>query len=83
MTHDRQLVAECHRLIGLIRRIPEEHHLECDDGFYSCPMSENHFSVDYAESVGERACRCGADSVNAHRASLNEAADQLERRLKR
>ena len=76
MSADAQLRAECLRLIGMIRRLPMKAHLECDDTFYSCAVTE-----DYVGNDDRGMCTCGADSENLQLKRLNECADRLEERI--
>lgn len=52
-------------------RVPIPHHY-CDDGWYSCPLSDDGCAD---EEAGDE-CTCGADYINDER---KEAADRIER----
>ena len=55
------LLEENKRLRVALRSLRKEHHLECEDGYYSCPKSPEGC---FDEGAGDE-CTCGVDSANA------------------
>ena len=62
------------RLLEILESLKRtSHFINDDDGFYSCPLSENGW---YDEITTKRVCNCGLDK---HNAKIEEAIEIVKR----